>query len=51
MTAFNGIKAIGTMLRKQFKKNCKETKEFLPLSFDRLIFTYSDIITSNTVPC
>ena len=26
-------------------QNCKETKQFLPLSFDRFIFTCSDIIT------
>ena len=31
-------------------KNCKEAKGFLPLSFASLIFIYSDVINSNTVP-
>ena len=32
-------------------QNCKKTKEFLPVSFDKFIFICSDIITLNTVPC
>ena len=53
MAASNTNKAIGTMQNKsKTKQNCKETKEFLPLSFDRfIIFIYSNIITSKTVPC
>ena len=59
MAASSAIIAIGTMLRIQSnkkkqnetKQNCKETKEFLPLSFDRFIFICSNIITSKTVPC
>ena len=57
MAASNAVKAIGTMLRIQSKRksktkqNCRETKEFLPLSFDRFIFICSNIITSKTVPC
>ena len=47
MVASNAIKATGTILRIK----CKETKGFLPLSFDRFIFICSNIITSNTVPC
>ena len=47
MGAFNAVKATGTILRITWK----ETKGFLPLSFDRFIFICSDIITSNTVPC
>ena len=35
---------------KKTKQNCKETKKFLPLSFDRLIFMFR-YITSNTVHC
>ena len=56
MAASNAIKAIGTMLRIQSKRksitqqNCRETKEFLPLSFDRFIFICSNVITSKTVP-
>ena len=51
MTASNAIKAIGTILRIQSKRkiktkqNCRETKEFLPLSFDRFIFICSNTIT------
>ena len=55
MAASNAIKAIGTLLRIQSKRkskkkklNCRETKEFLPLSFDRFIFICSNIITSKT---
>ena len=59
MAASSAIIAIGTMLRIQSnkkkqnetKQNCKETKEFLPLSFDRFIFISSNIITSKTVSC
>ena len=56
MATSNAIKAIGIMLRtqqqqQQQQKNCKETKEFLPLSFDSFIFICSDIITLNTVLC
>ena len=52
MAASNAIKAIGTMLRIQSKRksktkqNRRETKEFLPVSFDRFIFICSNIITS-----
>ena len=46
MTASNAIKAIGFMLKIQSKRktkqNCRETKELLPLSFDRFIFICSD---------
>ena len=51
MAASNAIKAIGTILRIQSKRksktkqNCRETKEFLPVSFDRFIFICSNIIT------
>ena len=53
MAASNAIKAIGTMLGIQLKKkkNCKETKGFLPPSFDGFTFICSDIITSNKVLC
>ena len=55
MAASNAIKAIGTMLRirqkEKTKQNCKETKEFLPLSLDRFMFTCSNMITLKTVPC
>ena len=52
MAASNANKAIGTMQNKsKTKQNCREKKEFLPLSFDRFIFIYSNIITSKTVPC
>ena len=57
MAASNAIKAIGTMLRIQSKRksktkqNRRETKEFLPVPFDRFIFICSNITTSKTVPC
>ena len=49
MAASDTVEAIETMLRIQAKRqNFKETKSFLPLSFDRFIFICLDIITSNT---
>ena len=56
MAASNAVKAIGTMVRIQSKRknktkqNWRETKELLPLSFDRFIFICSNIITLKTVP-
>ena len=56
MPASNAVREIGTMLRIQSKRksktkqNCREKKEFFPLSFDKFIFICSNIITSKTVP-